>query len=197
MVLAFSLYQAWWHYPIPVRLLPGKQLAEPFQVCSKRDNSSVHYYDLERDGGAPLLPLFAKEDPDYNVGLGWIVQAEKTLSFNTPYYVAFIHLGEYTGYKVISAKGAEDMTITADKVLKWQWPMNEEATKQQNNVLMIVLQRTPIATTKLEDTLLKRFPDAKNYLDVLQARDFLLPQFPGRYAFSYKSIIRDQPCTKR
>jgi hypothetical protein len=49
-------YQAWWHWAIPVN----------------------------------LLPLFKKENPDYNIGLGWKLPAVTTLSFSSPYYVAQI-----------------------------------------------------------------------------------------------------------
>jgi hypothetical protein len=179
-------------------MLAGKKLAEPFIVCTNRDNSTVSYYDLERDGSTPILPVFSKENIDHNVGIGWKLKTEKTF-FPSQYYAAFIHLGEQTGYKLISKQpiGSADITVAPGEELKWYWPMKEEGTHLQNNILLIVLQRTRIDAAKLEQALDKQFPpNAKKPLDVLQARDFLLPQFPGSYGFSYKSVFRESPCIK-
>jgi hypothetical protein len=194
LTVPFMLYSAWKNQPIALQMLPGKIKAEPFAVCTNRDNTYVHYTDLERDGGAPVLPLFGKETPDYNISLGMIFQPEKTL-FSNQYYVAFIHLGEQTGYAIMNNTGTSAITVPANKPLKWSWLMKESA-KEQNNVLMIVLQRTPIDADKLSQVFYQRFPDIKKPLDILKARDFLLPKFPGNYSFSYKSIIGDTLCVK-
>ncbi|NOT84624.1 MAG: hypothetical protein HOP02_07575 [Methylococcaceae bacterium] len=128
---AALLYRTWVYYPIPIKILAGKHLAEPFLVCTNRDNSAVSYNDLARDGSTPIMPLFAAENSAYNVGIGWIVQPEKT-PFSQQYYVAFIHLGEQTGYKLIAKQpdNAADITVVANEVLKWYWPMQETAAKQ-------------------------------------------------------------------
>ncbi len=195
VVITLVSYFSWLYAAIPVKLLPGKTQAEPFMVCVSRDNLQVSYTDLERDGSTPLLPLFAKENPEINIGLGWKLVPQATL-WSKHYYVAFIHLGEHTGFKLIHQypDNAKAIMAVSGEELKWYWPMNEIAPQAQNNVLLILLQRTPIAAIALEQALTEHFPDAKTDLDVLQARDFLLPQFPGSYAFSYQSIIRDQPC---
>lgn len=195
LLASFAVVKSWLDYPIPLQLLPGKHLAEPFMVCTNRDTSEVSYSDLERDGTASLLPLFSEKNTEYNIGLGWILQPTKTLPFSDRYYVAFIHLGEHTGYKIFSATETGNITVAANEQLKWYWQMEEPAF-EQDNVLLIVLNRTPIAADQIEQVLAKQFPDAKTNLDVLQARNFLLPLFPGHYDFRYKSIIRDTPCLK-
>lgn len=196
LLLPLVLYRVWLHYPIPLRPLLGNHLAEPFQVCTNRDNSAVTYADLMRDGNIPILPLFSKDNSNSTVGLGFKAQASKT-PFSNQYYLAFIHLGEHTKYKVISThlNSQTAISVAPNETLEWFWPMQEPA-KQQDNAFMVVLQRTPIAAIDIEQGLAKRFPDSKKSLDILQARDFLISQFPGSYAFSYKSIIRDNPCIK-
>ncbi|MEQ1637769.1 MAG: hypothetical protein ABL903_13880 [Methylococcales bacterium] len=196
LLLTIVLYFAWWHNPIHLQILPGKYNAEPFLVCSNHDNSAVSYHDLARDGSMPILPLFRTENAGHNVSIAWKLKPGKTF-LSSRYYVAFIHLGEQTGYKVISKQpnSAEDLTVAANQVLEWSWSMQEQSVKQQDNMLLIVLQRAPIAADELNQALAHRFPASKT-LNVLQARDFLLPQFPGSYAFSYKSIASDAPCIK-
>lgn len=195
LVVVLVAYFSWLQAAIPIKLLPGKTQAEPFLVCTNRDNTQVSYADLERDGSTPLLPLFAKENSEINVGLGWKLVPQATF-WSKHYYVTFIHLGEHTGFKLIHQYPDNAKAILAypGEQLNWYWPMNEVAPQAQNNVLLILLQRTPIAAIDIEQALSEHFPDAKTSLDVLQARDFLLPQFPGSYAFSYQSIIRDKPC---
>ena len=73
------------------------------------------------------------------------------------------------------------------------WPMVEENSLAEDNVILVAFQRTPIDANQLRDQIKREFPDNKQ-LDVLQARDFLLPQFPGSYAFLYRSIIAQPPC---
>lgn len=200
LLLAVLGYQTWWHWAIPVNLLPlaDGSKAEPFLVCANKDKSEVWYVALEHDTDTPILPLFKKENPGYNLGLGWKLQPAATLPFSSPYYVAFIHLGERTGFKLVAQDlGTQaDITVAAGEALKWYWPMKEESAQQQNNALLVVLQRTPIATAKLQAELDRQFLGSKDKLDVQQALNFLQPKFPGHYTFKYKSVLRDNPCIR-
>jgi hypothetical protein len=195
-ILTFSLYLGWWHYPIPLEILVGKNKPEPFLVCTNRDLSEVSYYDLQRNGGIPLFLLFPKENINYNTEIAWKLRPEKT-PFSSRYYVALIHLGEKSGYKLISTnpESAKELTIAANEIFAWSWPMDEETAKQENNVLIVAMQRTPIAADAINQAFERRFSPSKP-LNVLQARDFLLPQFSGSYAFSYKSVFSESPCLK-
>lgn len=196
LTLATLLYLSWWHSPIPVQILTGKNKAEPFLVCSNRDDSEVSYYELEQDGDMPLFPVFIKENIDYNVGIAWKLRATKTF-LTTRYYVALIHLGEKTGLKIINkdAETKKDIIVNADETFEKLWPMNEDFTHKQDNILFLALQRTPIKVDEINQQFAMRFSKDKK-LKILEARDFLLTQFSGSYYFLYKSILSEQPCIK-
>lgn len=210
LILGFVLYQSWWHNPIPFKMLPGDALAEPFLVCTNRDNSAVKYHDLERDGSVPIFPMFAQENKDHNVSIGWKLQPEKTLLSNR-YYVGFINLGNQSGFKAEfsanqSNKESTPMTVDVNAVFKEQWQMEEDSVAE-DNFLLLVLQRTPIDANHLNEAFYAKFPEwrtppskeldtKKPPLDIAKARDFLLDEFPNNYVFPYKSIISNPPCIK-
>lgn len=195
LALGGGLYCGWWHYPIPIDILVGKSKPEPFMVCSKSNPTTETYYDLPPDGGIPLLPVYAEKNPDYNVSLAWRLRPAKT-PFTTVYYEARIHLGENTGFKFIDqTTDGKRLTIAANDKLEGSWPMNEVGTFAQDNVLIIALQRTPFKTDVINLAFKQRFPPTEK-LDVLAARDYLIAQFPGHYAFTYQSTVSEPPCQK-
>lgn len=203
MMLSFLMvlvaYRCWLFYPINVEILKGKHHNEPFLVCTSNDNSTVRYFDFERDGEMLVFPLFTATDKVYNSGIGWKIRADAT-PFTQQYYVGLIHLGEQTGYKLIRNYPNSNQTIVlaAGQEFSWYWPMQESQTVVQDNVLMIVLSRQPIATETVNSAFFKQFSlSSKNQsLNIIAARDYLLEQFPGAYSFIYHSKIGDSPCLK-
>jgi hypothetical protein len=198
LFLAMALFFSWLNYPIKIEILTGKYKAEPFLVCTNRDESEVYYYDLQRDGAVALLPMLANKNQQYNLGIGWRLRPHKT-PLTTLYYVALIDVGEKAEYKIITQNSEtnQPITVAADDILEWYWPMEEEINKshEEERVLMIALQRTPISADEISQKLKTRFP-ASTSLKVLEVRDFLITQFPGSYAFAYKSIFSPPPCIK-
>lgn len=195
LALSGGLYWGWWHYPIQIDPLVGKSRPEPFIICSNPDLSTVAYYDLPHNGDIPLLPVYAKPNADYNISLAWRLRPAKT-PFTTVYYEARIHLGEYTGFKFIDlTKDGKRLTIAANDKMEGSWPMNEVGTFAQDNVLIIALQRTAFETDAINLAFKQRFPPTEK-LDVLAARDYLIAQFPGHYAFTYQSTVSVPPCQK-
>ena len=200
LFIATALYFSWLNYPIDIEILTGKYKAEPFLVCTNRDESDVYYYDLARDGSVALLPTLANKNQQYNLGIGWRLRPNKT-PFTPLYYVALIDVGEKAEYKIITQNPEtnQPITVAADTVLKWYWPMEEEATKshEEERILMIALHRQPISADKISQKLKARFPvSSETTLNVLEVRDFLITQFPGSYDFAYKSIFSPPPCLK-
>lgn len=202
-ILIISSYLSWWYSPIPIQILTGKNKSEPFLVCTGRDEKKyVEYFDLEHDGATPILPIFTKENINYNVNLAWKLRPAKTTPFTDHYYVALIHLGEQTGYKLIDKdpKTGENIIATNDPLadpFAWIWPMNEELSKQQENILIVAMQRTSIDADAINQAFAERFSLSKP-LDILKAKAFLLTQFPrdSSYVFFYKSIFSEPPCLK-
>lgn len=194
-VLSAFLYFIWWHSPIPIQMLAGKQNAEPFLVCTNQNDSEVSYYDLRRDGGIPVLPVFSKKNSDYNTGLAWRMQVEETW-LNQRYYTAFIHLGEKTGLKIINhhPETGKDIILMANEPFEWYWGMEEESAKNQDNILILAVQRTPIDVDNINQEFIARFSNA-NPIEILAERDFIVSQFPNNYSFSYQSILSATPCS--
>ena len=194
-LVCLGLDNAWWHNPIIIKIMPGDHHKdEPFFVCSTSANQ-YSFYDLKRDGGIPLFPLVSQENETFNFGLGIKLKPEKTI-LTSAYYAIFIHLGEKTGMLIIDKQGQNGQAIstTADAPpLFMNWPMLETNSPAEDNVLLVAFQRTPIEVNKLKAEFKQHFPEDKP-LKVLEARDFLLPQFPGSYAFLYRSIIAQPPC---
>ena len=193
-LLLFGMYSVWWHNPINIKIMSGDHHKdEPFLVCTSVDQ--VSYYDLKREGGIPVFPLLSQQNENVNVGLGITLKPEKSF-LTSYYYTVFIHIGEKTGIHIIDKQASGGQAITAtDEAppLSMYWPMVEENSLAEDNVILVAFQRTPIDANQLRDQIKREFPDNKQ-LDVLQARDFLLPQFPGSYAFLYRSIIAQPPC---
>ncbi|MCK5729136.1 MAG: hypothetical protein KAH08_07925 [Methylococcales bacterium] len=198
VLLGFLLYVSWLSYPIKINVLVGKAKNEPFLVCTNRDESDVQYYDLKRDGAVALLPTLANKNKQYNLGIAWRIMPMKT-PLTALYYIALIDVGEKAAYKIITqnTKTQEPITVLADEIFEWYWPMEEEINKthEEERVLMIAMQRTPIAAEDIYQLLKARFP-VSDSLKVLEVRDFLTTQFPGSYAFAYKSIFSPPPCLK-
>ncbi|MCK5898921.1 MAG: hypothetical protein KAG10_00885 [Methylococcales bacterium] len=193
-----TLHVSWLNYPIHIDVLRGKEKNEPFLVCTNRDETEVQYYDLKRDGSVALLPILADKNQDYNLGIGWKIKPLKT-PLTSLYYIALIDVGEKAAYKIIThdTETQQAITVAADDVFQWYWPMEEEINKtyEEERVLMIAMQRTPIAAEDIYQLLIARFPESES-LKVLEVRDFLTTQFPGSYAFAYKSIFSSPPCVK-
>ncbi|MCK5905750.1 MAG: hypothetical protein KAG86_10725, partial [Gammaproteobacteria bacterium] len=175
-------------------ILKGKDKVEPFLVCSKWDESIVTYQTLKRDGAVPLLPVFSSENNDYNSGLGWKMFIKPSL-LTSSYYLAFIHIGEKTGFKIIQHLPNSTQLIQwpAQKRLEWYWPMDEVAAKQQDNILFVAVQRTAIDADEINQQLTTRFANMQPF-KILAMRDYLITQFSGYYAFTYHSIIDDSSC---
>ncbi|MCK5872651.1 MAG: hypothetical protein KAG26_07475 [Methylococcales bacterium] len=198
LLLGCLLYISWLNYPIKINVLIGKEKNEPFLVCTNRDESEVQYYDLQRDGAVALLPILANKNQQYNLGIGWRIKPVKT-PLTSVYYIALIDVGEKAAYKIIThdTETQQPITVAANHVFEWYWPMEEEIhkTHEEERVLMIAMQRTPIAAEAIYQRLKARFPSSDS-LNVLEVRDFLTTQFPGSYAFAYKSIFSPPPCLK-
>ncbi|MEE9336706.1 MAG: hypothetical protein V3U87_01385 [Methylococcaceae bacterium] len=196
LILAGCLYFGWWHYPIQIQMLAGKNNAEPFLVCTNQDDSDVSYFDLKRDGGIPIFPVFSKKNSDYNTGLAWRMIVEKTL-FSQHYYTAFIHLGEKTRLKIINhyPETGKEIKLVANEPFEWYWGMQEDAAQNQDNILLLAIQRTPIDVDAINRGFLKRF-SSDSPVNILAARDFLIDQLPNNYTFSYQSILSNSLCLK-
>lgn len=196
-------YWSWLAQPIPLHMLPGKRLAQPFLVCTSSDNQSVQYHDLDNDGGIPVFPVLAEANPDYNVSLGFKLKAGKTL-FSNQYHVALLHLGQRTGLKVVTKtiKGGEAITIPADGMLAWNWIMEEGGKAQeQDNALLIKVQRQAFNAAELDKKFNERFPNLATHkkaqaLDIVQASNWLSQTGGSQYTFFYKSVKRGSPCTR-
>ncbi len=195
LLLASILYFSWLNKPISIQMLVGKNNAEPFLVCTNQDETEVSYYDLKRDGGIPVLPVFSHKNNQYNLGLAWRMQVEKTI-FSQKYYVAFIHLGEKSGFKIITHDPltGKEITLAANKPFNWLWGMQEEATKNQDNILMLAVQKTPIDVDRINRLFMQRFP-ASASIKLLAARNYLDTLLPNNYTFTYRSILTAQPCS--
>lgn len=190
------IYSVWLLNPITIKAVAVKHKAEPFLVCTNRDESLVSYYDLEHDGSTPLLPVLGIEDVDYNLGLGWKLNVAKTF-FTDLYYVGLFDIGSQSGIKIIDRDSENNQLITVqgDAELEWYWPMQEEVGKsfEEEKLLFIALQRIPIKVDEIYQGLDKRFPETKE-LSILQVRDYLVTLFPGSYSFIYKTVFNDPSC---
>ncbi len=195
LILSLCLYFFWLHNPILIEILEGKQRAEPFLVCTNQDDTDVSYYDLKRDGGIPIFPVFSEKNQAYNIALAWRMKVTETW-LSQKYYAVFIHIGEQTGLKIINhyPDTGKDIILTANEPFDWSWGMQEEAAKKQDNILFIAVQRTPIVDIDtLHQAFLTRFSKT-SLLKLLAVRDFLVPYFANHYTFSYQSTLSATPC---
>jgi hypothetical protein len=124
------------------------------------------------------------------------MRVEKTL-FSQNYYAAFIHLGEKTGLKIINhyPDTGKDITLAANEPFEWYWGMEEESAKNQDNILILAVQRTSINVDKINRDFIQRFP-ASTPFELLVARNYLDSQLPNNYTFTYRSILTTRPCLK-
>lgn len=196
LILTGCLYLSWWYNPIPIHILTGKQKAEPFLVCTNQDDSEVTYHALERDGGIPTFPVFSQKNNPYNIGIAWRMSVGKTW-LSQHYYAVFIHIGEKTGIKIVNhyPDSGRDITLIANEPFEWYWEIKEESAKNQDNVLILAVQKTPINTDTINQEFTQRFP-TNSPIELLAARNYLDSQLPNNYTFTYRSILTSTPCIK-